>query len=208
MLKDLLNKIPVTLCCLHNINVQIFVCCSLLLDVYYYRCRFQSWIQFDCPMRKWNFIETYLYRAKTLFTFFSFLAVESFKPKPAPRRALKKLLDRIRSQRSQRSQWTDHSSHVPAADSPTAIMDQIPERDTTIDTGSLTSEEKDKLPPLQLLQPSHSPPGKLFTYHSFLFIDVFKKLPKFFGCVCPVIIRYEAVYWPLMGSVKGYCRQM
>ncbi|XP_026226538.1 centrosomal protein of 295 kDa isoform X2 [Anabas testudineus] len=80
--------------------------------------------------------------------------VESSTLKPAPRRALKKLLDRIRSQRSQ---WTDHSSQVPAADSLTAITDQIPEHDTTIDTGSLTSEEKDKLAPH--LQPPHSPPA-------------------------------------------------
>ncbi|XP_039646701.1 centrosomal protein of 295 kDa isoform X2 [Perca fluviatilis] len=83
--------------------------------------------------------------------------------KPAPRRALKKLLDRIRSQRNQ---WTDHSSHAPAADSPTAITDQIPERDTTIDTGSLTSEEKDKLPPIELAEPGHSPPVLETTEHS------------------------------------------
>ncbi|XP_054460001.1 centrosomal protein of 295 kDa isoform X2 [Anoplopoma fimbria] len=74
--------------------------------------------------------------------------------KPAPRRALKKLLDRIRSQRNQ---WTDHGSCVPAADSPTAITDQIPERDTTIDTGSLTSEEKSILLPTELPEPTHSP---------------------------------------------------
>ncbi|XP_071396494.1 uncharacterized protein cep295 [Centroberyx affinis] len=66
--------------------------------------------------------------------------------RPAPRRALRKLLDRIRSQRDQRSL---HSGRVPAADPPTAdppppaAADQIPERDTTIDTGSLTSEERD-----------------------------------------------------------------
>ncbi|XP_037631419.1 centrosomal protein of 295 kDa isoform X4 [Sebastes umbrosus] len=65
----------------------------------------------------------------------------------APRQALKKLLDRIRTQRNQ---WTDHNSCVPAADSPTAISGQIPERDSTIDTGSLTSEEK---------EPAHSPPA-------------------------------------------------
>ncbi|XP_059187082.1 centrosomal protein of 295 kDa-like [Centropristis striata] len=70
--------------------------------------------------------------------------------RPAPRQALKKLLDRIRSQRTQ---WTN--SHVPAADLPSTINDQIPERDTTIDTGSLASEEKEELPP----EPAHSPPG-------------------------------------------------
>ncbi|TKS80614.1 Centrosomal protein of 295 kDa [Collichthys lucidus] len=72
--------------------------------------------------------------------------------RPAPRRALKKLLDRIRSQRTH---WSEHNGHVPAADSPTAFTDQIPERDTTIDTGSLTSEEKDKLP-----EPARSPPAE------------------------------------------------
>ncbi|XP_040902302.1 centrosomal protein of 295 kDa isoform X2 [Toxotes jaculatrix] len=76
--------------------------------------------------------------------------------KPAPRRALKKLLDRIRSQRNQ---WTEHNSHVPAADSPTVITDQIPERDTTIETGSLTSVEKDKPTPIELPEPAHSPPA-------------------------------------------------
>ncbi|XP_051254471.1 uncharacterized protein cep295 isoform X8 [Dicentrarchus labrax] len=74
--------------------------------------------------------------------------------RPAPRRALRKLLDRIRSQRTQ---WTESNSHVPAADSQTAITDQIPERDTTIDTGSLTSEEK--LSPTERLEPAHSPPA-------------------------------------------------
>ncbi|XP_034385039.1 uncharacterized protein cep295 isoform X3 [Cyclopterus lumpus] len=74
-------------------------------------------------------------------------AQESFKP--APRRTLKKLLDRIRSQRNQ---WTD-----PAADSPTAITAQIPERDTTIDTGSLTSGENGPLTPTELPEPAHSP---------------------------------------------------
>ncbi|XP_027135702.1 centrosomal protein of 295 kDa isoform X2 [Larimichthys crocea] len=71
--------------------------------------------------------------------------------RPAPRRALKKLLDRIRSQRTH---WSEHNGHVPAADSPTAFTNQIPEHDTTIDTGSLTSEEKDKLP-----EPARSPPA-------------------------------------------------
>nr|XP_020479192.1 centrosomal protein of 295 kDa isoform X2 [Monopterus albus] len=82
--------------------------------------------------------------------------------KPAARRALKKLLDRIRSQRSQ---WTDHNSHVPAADSPAATSDLIPERDTTIDTGSLTSEERDRPPPTRLLQPARSPPALGMTEH-------------------------------------------
>ncbi|XP_042342950.1 centrosomal protein of 295 kDa [Plectropomus leopardus] len=76
--------------------------------------------------------------------------------RPAPRRALKKLLDRIRSQRNQ---WTDRNSCIPAAESPTASTDLIPERDTTIDTGSLTSEEKDNLPPVKVPEPTHSPPA-------------------------------------------------
>ncbi|XP_051813514.1 centrosomal protein of 295 kDa isoform X2 [Acanthochromis polyacanthus] len=67
-------------------------------------------------------------------------SAEAEPSRPAPRRALKKLLDRIRNQRNQ---WTS-SSRVPAADSPTVISDQIPERDTSIETGSLTAEEKDK----------------------------------------------------------------
>ncbi|XP_056297464.1 uncharacterized protein cep295 isoform X2 [Pseudoliparis swirei] len=82
---------------------------------------------------------------------------ESFKP--APRWALKKLLDRIRSQRNQ---WTD-----PAADSPTAITAQIPERDTTIDTGSLTSEENGPLPPTERPEPAHSPPASETTEPSY-----------------------------------------
>ncbi|XP_023266066.1 centrosomal protein of 295 kDa-like [Seriola lalandi dorsalis] len=74
--------------------------------------------------------------------------------RPAPKRALKKLLDRIRSQRNQ---WTGHNSRVPAADPPTVFTDQIPERDTTIETGSLTSEDKHKLPPIELPEPVHPP---------------------------------------------------
>ncbi|KAK2846576.1 hypothetical protein Q5P01_009575 [Channa striata] len=80
--------------------------------------------------------------------------VEASQPKTAPRRVLKKLLDRIRSQRSQ---WTEPSSLVPAAElSILSSTDQIPEWDTTIDTGSLTSEERDKQPTLEHLQPPHS----------------------------------------------------
>ncbi|KAG7459173.1 hypothetical protein JOB18_000196 [Solea senegalensis] len=75
--------------------------------------------------------------------------------KPAPRRALRKLLDRIRSQRNQ---YNEHSSHVAAADSQTVVNDQIPERDTTIETGSLTnsppsSDEKNKQPSIELPEP-------------------------------------------------------
>ncbi|XP_035536030.1 centrosomal protein of 295 kDa [Morone saxatilis] len=81
-------------------------------------------------------------------------SAEAEPSRPAPRRALRKLLDRIRSQRTQ---WTDSKSRVSAADSQTAITDQIPERDTTIDTGSLTSEEK--LSSTERLEPAHSPPA-------------------------------------------------
>ncbi|XP_053279039.1 centrosomal protein of 295 kDa [Pleuronectes platessa] len=83
--------------------------------------------------------------------------------KPAPRRALKKLLDRIRGQRNQS---TEHSRRVSPADSPTVMTDQIPERDTTIETGSLTSGEKDQPAPSELLQPVLSPPEKTSTIGS------------------------------------------
>ncbi|XP_069389921.1 centrosomal protein of 295 kDa isoform X2 [Paralichthys olivaceus] len=85
--------------------------------------------------------------------------------RPGPRRALKKLLDRIRGQRNQ---WTEHSSGVSPADSPTVMTDQIPERDTTIETGSLTSEEKKQPPPMELPQPVLSPPDKTSTIVSSL----------------------------------------
>ncbi|XP_062241675.1 centrosomal protein of 295 kDa isoform X2 [Platichthys flesus] len=83
--------------------------------------------------------------------------------KPAPRRALKKLLDRIRGQRNQS---TEHSRRVSPADSLTVMTDQIPERDTTIETGSLTSGEKDQPAPIELLQPVLSPPEKTSTIGS------------------------------------------
>ncbi|AWO98548.1 putative centrosomal protein KIAA1731 -like [Scophthalmus maximus] len=82
---------------------------------------------------------------------------------PACRRALKKLLDRIRSQKNQR---TEHKSHVPAVDSPTAITDQIPERDTSIETGSLTSEMKNKLTPIKLPERVLSQPALETKEHS------------------------------------------
>ncbi|CAB1453280.1 unnamed protein product [Pleuronectes platessa] len=83
--------------------------------------------------------------------------------KPAPRRALTKLLDRIRGQRNQS---TEHSSRVSPADSQTVMTDQIPERDTTIETGSLTSGEKDQPAPSELLQPVLSPPERTSTIGS------------------------------------------
>ncbi|KAK5929971.1 hypothetical protein CgunFtcFv8_011158 [Champsocephalus gunnari] len=64
--------------------------------------------------------------------------------KPAPRQALRKLLDRIRNQRNH---WTEQNSHAP-----TSVPGQIPERDTTIDTGSLSSEGTPSL------EPAPSPP--------------------------------------------------
>ncbi|XP_075892081.1 centrosomal protein 295 isoform X3 [Nelusetta ayraudi] len=63
--------------------------------------------------------------------------------KPAHKQALRKLLDRIRSQRND---WTE-PSHASAAEPPAVLTDEIPERDTSIDTGSLTSVEKSKLFP-------------------------------------------------------------
>uniref|UniRef100_A0A673B5W7 ALMS motif domain-containing protein n=2 Tax=Sphaeramia orbicularis TaxID=375764 RepID=A0A673B5W7_9TELE len=66
--------------------------------------------------------------------------------RPPPRRALKKLLDRIRSQRNQQ---TEHSHRFPGAVGPGIMTDQIPERDSTIDTGSLTSDERENPPPVR-----------------------------------------------------------
>ncbi|XP_008307131.2 centrosomal protein of 295 kDa isoform X4 [Cynoglossus semilaevis] len=74
------------------------------------------------------------------------------KNKHAPRHALRKLLDRIRNQRNQ---WTELSSPVSSADSPSTISDKIPERDTSIESGSLNSEEK-KRPPVNELESDHS----------------------------------------------------
>ncbi|XP_068174358.1 centrosomal protein of 295 kDa isoform X2 [Antennarius striatus] len=74
----------------------------------------------------------------------------------APRKTLKKLLERVRSQRNE---WTEHSNQVSGADSPTAITNQIPEQDTTIDTGSLTSTEKDSQPTVEPPEPSHPTPA-------------------------------------------------
>ncbi|KAM9317908.1 uncharacterized protein cep295 isoform 2-T2 [Pholidichthys leucotaenia] len=76
--------------------------------------------------------------------------------KPAPRQTLKKLLDRIRTQRDQWTQSSTASTVVSPAGSATVIRDQIPERDTTIETGSLTSE--DKRTPVQLRDSTPSLP--------------------------------------------------
>uniref|UniRef100_A0A1A8JVF2 Uncharacterized protein n=1 Tax=Nothobranchius kuhntae TaxID=321403 RepID=A0A1A8JVF2_NOTKU len=76
--------------------------------------------------------------------------------KPAPRRALRKLLDRIRSQRDE---WINNGSQDSAADSPTISTEQIPDRDTTIESGSLPSEEKDKQTPFELRKSTIPPPG-------------------------------------------------
>ncbi|XP_037828945.1 centrosomal protein of 295 kDa isoform X3 [Kryptolebias marmoratus] len=73
--------------------------------------------------------------------------------RPAPRRALRKLLDRIRSQRNE---WVDSSSRV--CDSPT-VTDQIPERDSTIESGSLQSEEKHKQTFIGIHEPTIPPPA-------------------------------------------------
>lgn len=88
--------------------------------------------------------------------------------KPAPKQALRKLLNRIRSQRND---WTE-PSHASAAEPPAVLTDEIPERDTSIDTGSLTSVEKSKLFP--------SAPGKSALTSAFLFKKETKKKP--FDC--------------------------
>ncbi|XP_047247380.1 uncharacterized protein cep295 isoform X2 [Girardinichthys multiradiatus] len=74
--------------------------------------------------------------------------------KPPPRRALRKLLDRIRSQRND---WINGSTRIPAEDSPTDFTDLIPERDTSIETGSLTSE-MDKRTLIRIGEPTILPP--------------------------------------------------
>ncbi|KAM4742446.1 uncharacterized protein cep295 isoform 3-T3 [Anableps anableps] len=74
--------------------------------------------------------------------------------RPPPRRALRKLLDRIRSQRSD---WIYGSSRIPVEDSPSVSTDLIPEQDTSIETGSLTMET-DKHTPMELCEPTIPPP--------------------------------------------------
>lgn len=71
--------------------------------------------------------------------------------KPPPKHPLKKLLDQIRSQRNQ-------LEHEPAAEWPAGTTEEIPEKDATIDTGSLTSEERSAVLPLELHQTT--PDGK------------------------------------------------
>lgn len=73
--------------------------------------------------------------------------------KATPKHPLKKLLDRIRSQRNQ---WLEHET---PAEVSTVITEEIPEKDTTIDTGSLTSEEKSNMLPVELHKAGHH--GKL-----------------------------------------------
>lgn len=68
---------------------------------------------------------------------------------PAPKHPLKKLLNRIRSQRNQ---WIEQET---AADLPTVITDEIPEKDTTTDTGWLTIENKSNVLPFELHKTTH-----------------------------------------------------
>uniref|UniRef100_A0A1A7YQM1 Uncharacterized protein n=1 Tax=Iconisemion striatum TaxID=60296 RepID=A0A1A7YQM1_9TELE len=82
--------------------------------------------------------------------------VEVEPSKPAPRRALRKLLDRIRSQRDE---WINNGSRDSAADSPIIFTELIPDRDTTIESGSLPSEEKDKQAPIEVRDSTVPPPG-------------------------------------------------
>ncbi|KAM9732829.1 LOW QUALITY PROTEIN: centrosomal protein of 295 kDa [Menidia menidia] len=69
---------------------------------------------------------------------------------PAPRRALKRLLDRIRTQRSEQP--------PPGSLPPPGRTDQVPERDSSIETGSLLSEEKQLHEPV--LPPNDLEPTK------------------------------------------------
>ncbi|XP_034024440.1 centrosomal protein of 295 kDa isoform X2 [Thalassophryne amazonica] len=76
--------------------------------------------------------------------------VQPFRPRP--QQTLKKLFDRIRSQRNQ---WSSDSTPVPEPEVESVIADHIPERDTTIDTGSLTNEERDVPPPVEVPESFH-----------------------------------------------------
>lgn len=69
--------------------------------------------------------------------------------KPPPKHPLKKLLDRIRGQRDLQA------GHGVAADLPNVITDEIPEKDTSIDTGSLTSAEKSIELPVEICRTTH-----------------------------------------------------
>uniref|UniRef100_A0A3B5QT89 Centrosomal protein 295 n=1 Tax=Xiphophorus maculatus TaxID=8083 RepID=A0A3B5QT89_XIPMA len=74
-----------------------------------------------------------------------------------PRQALRKLLDRIRSQRTD---WINGSSQVPAADSPSVDTELIPERDMSIETGSLTPEAlSEPGVPAPTVEPAEPPPA-------------------------------------------------
>ncbi|XP_032413296.1 uncharacterized protein LOC116716568 isoform X4 [Xiphophorus hellerii] len=74
-----------------------------------------------------------------------------------PRQALRKLLDRIRSQRTD---WINGSSRVPAADSPSVDTELIPERDMSIETGSLTPETlSEPGVPAPTVEPAEPPPA-------------------------------------------------
>ncbi|XP_027855198.1 uncharacterized protein cep295 isoform X4 [Xiphophorus couchianus] len=74
-----------------------------------------------------------------------------------PRQALRKLLDRIRSQRTD---WINGSSRVPAADSPSVDTELIPERDMSIETGSLTPEAlSEPGVPAPTVEPAEPPPA-------------------------------------------------
>lgn len=63
---------------------------------------------------------------------------------------LKKFLDRVRSQRNQ---WTEREAVV---DLPTVRTDEIPEKDTTIDTGSLSREEMSSELPVEVHKSPHN----------------------------------------------------
>lgn len=64
-----------------------------------------------------------------------------------PKHPLKNLLDRIRSQRSQ---WLETPAELPGV-----TTEELPEKDTTIHTGSLTSGEKSNVLPAEPLKTGH-----------------------------------------------------
>lgn len=133
-------------------------CCQMLL--------------FFIKIEKKKIIQTYLHifvnilrKLSLKLKFVGFFVVKP--SKPAPKQALRKLLNRIRSQRND---WTE-PSHTSAAEPPAVLTDEIPERDTSIDTGSLTSVEKSKLFP--------SAPGKSARTSAFLFKEKKKPFDSF-----------------------------
>lgn len=119
-------------------------------------------------------------------------------PKPAPRRALRKLLDRIRSQRDE---WVSGSSCV--SDSPTVFTDQIPEQDTSIESGSLQSEEKREQTPTEAPEGTIPPPGESFAVIMLLFYNLINVLFDFYyfkNIYCVMIVMLVGGSFLLRGK--------